>query len=254
MWSRFLSLLKMTLKVRVSLEIYSNERRNCGTFRVLTSVWLNFPVQLPAQVHPLPLRGVDWKGWRIVWGWAELQKCLCREKWGGWEGKAGDRGGDDHSPQQEAVNRSTRISFQLWGARGSQGHTRGTEFSFYSFPSLQGTHRDTHLHILTSASHPGPSLLLQLGPRAPSLGWPCLAPSPGRCLPLYQLLSESFLVGILSLPSPLSLSFSRVLISIGLTSHHTFLFASCLLPLLERKQEGRYFYLSDALLWPQPLE
>ena len=59
MWSRFLSLLRMTLKVRASLESHANERRNCGTFRVLTSFWLNFTVQLSVQVHPLPLRGQE---------------------------------------------------------------------------------------------------------------------------------------------------------------------------------------------------
>ena len=57
MWSRFLSLLRMTLKVRASLESLANERRNCGTFRVMTSFWLNITVQLSVQVHPLPQEG-----------------------------------------------------------------------------------------------------------------------------------------------------------------------------------------------------
>ena len=217
MWSRFLSLLRWHWK----LECLWRFTQMKGEIVVLSESWHLF-------------------------GWTSLfssQPRFILFPWGESTGRGGELCGDERSYRNvyaernggvgrgklvtegtmttvlisrrdtPAVNRSTRISFQLWGARGSQGHMRRTEFSFYSFPSLQGTHLDTHRHILTSASHPGPLLLLQLGPRAPSLRWSCLTPSPDRCLPLYQLLSESFLVGILSLPSRLSRSLALLLSS-----------------------------------------
>ena len=253
MWSRFLSLLKMTLKVRVSLEIYANGRRNCGTFRVLTSVWLNLPVQLPAQVHPLPLRGVDWKGWRVVWRWAELQKCLCREKWWGWEGKAGDRGDDDRCPHQQEGRAGREQEHRdfiptVRGKREPRAHARDRIFFLFLPVPSRDPPSHPHQRISSWAFASAPAEAQSALPRMAlphSLPWQVLATVSA---------AQWELPGRDPLSAFPAFSFSRALIIIGLTSHHTFLFASCLLPLLERKQEGRYFYLSDALLWPQPLE
>ena len=106
-------------------------------------------------------------------------------------------------------------------------------------------------HPVTSHLVLGLRLCSGSGPERPPSDGPLLTPSPGRFAAVSA--SQWELPGRDPFFLPGFLVLSR-------SNHHrayfpsTFLFASCLLPLLEHKQEGRYFYLSDALLWPQPLE
>lgn len=73
------------------------------------------------------------------------------------------------------------------------------------------THLDTHLHVWSPAHLVlGLHLCSDLGPEHPPSDGPLLTPSPGRCLLLYQLLTESFLDGILFLPSWLSCSLTSL--------------------------------------------
>lgn len=93
----------------------------------------------PMQRNGSRLDGVE----RVVWRWAELQKCLCREKWWAWEGKAGHRGDDDHSPHQQegrAGHEQEHEDFipTMRGKRELRAHARGRNFLFIPSRPLRG--------------------------------------------------------------------------------------------------------------------
>lgn len=96
----------------------------------------------------------------------------------------------------------------------------------------------------------GLRLCSDLGPEQPPsrMALPSLPHLAGVCCCISFSLRAS---GTLFLPSWLSCSLTSYSSSGSTSPSHT-LVASCLLPLSEHKQEGRYFYVSDTLLWPRP--